>query len=359
MTFRKFAAAGFSGRGPRAMQGAIAASRLIALAVIVVVLAIGGWWFLGRKPGAPIIPGTAPATTAPTGATPAAPNATVSDELTVDQLYREARKAMNENRMAAPAGNNALEFYLKILAKQPDDSGAKDALRELFPFATGTAEDQINQNNFDEANRVIALLAQADPSNYSLTILRTKLDAKKKQADREQAAAAAAAARPQTPGAPAQQNPAATTASTTAPAAETPAASTTPAATAPAAAPSDATASTTTPPPVAAPAPRPAAPPPPAPAGGDTHEVVVTSPPVPVYPIAAARNRQEGWVEVEFTVGTDGSVQNPHVAASQPSRVFDREALAAVQRAKFEPKMQNGVAVASTVRRRIEFKLGK
>ena len=204
MTFRQFAAAGFRGRGPRAMRGAIAASRLIALAVIVVVLALGGLVVLRPKARrADHSRSTAPAPTAPTAATPAAPNATVSDELTVDQLYREARKAMNENRMAAPAGNNALEFYLKILAKQPDDSGAKDALRELFPFATGAAEDQINQGNFDEANRVIALLAQADPSNYSLTILRSKLDAKKKLAEREQAAAAAAAAaKPQAPGVP-------------------------------------------------------------------------------------------------------------------------------------------------------------
>jgi protein TonB len=344
------------------MRGAIAPSRLIALAVIVVVLAAGGWWFFGRKPGAPIVPGTAPATTAPTAATPAAPNATVSDELTVDQLYREARKAMNENRMAAPAGNNALEFYLKILAKQPDDSGAKDALRELFPFATGNAEDQINQNNFDEANRVIALLAQADPSNYSLTILRSKLDAKKKQVDREQAAAAAAAAKPQTPGAAAQPN-AGTTAAATAPAAEAPAAGSAPAAqpAAAGAAPEGTASTATTAPPAAATPPRPAAPPPPAPAaaGGETREASVASPPVPVYPIAAARNRQEGWVEVEFTVGADGSVQNAHVTASEPSRVFDREAIAAVQRAKFEPKMQNGVAVASTLRRRIEFKLGK
>ena len=171
------------------MRGAIAASRLIALAVIVVVLAAGAWWFFGRKPGTAILPGTVIAPTAPSASAPA-PAAAVSDELTVDQLYREARKAMNENRMASPAGNNALELYLKILAKQPDDSGAKDALRELFPFATGTAEDQINQGNFDEANRVIALLAQADPSNYSLTILRSKLDAKKKQSDREQQAQA-------------------------------------------------------------------------------------------------------------------------------------------------------------------------
>jgi periplasmic protein TonB len=339
------------------MRGAIAASRLIALAVIVVVLAAGAWWFFGRTPGTAILPGTAPApTSSTTPASPAAPAATVSDELTVDQLYREARKAMNENRMAAPAGNNALEFYLKILAKQPDDAGAKDALRELFPFATGTAEDQINQGNFDEANRVIALLAQGDPSNYSLTILRTKLDAKKKQADREQAAAAAAAAtRPQTPGAPAATQPgAAATATTTTPAVEAPTAAATPP---PAAAtPAENTVATTTP--VATPAPRPAAPPPPAPAG-ETRDASVTSPPVPVYPLTAARNRQEGWVEVEFTVGADGSIENAHVIGSQPSRIFDREAVAAVQRAKFEPKIQNGTAVASTLRRRIEFKLGK
>jgi periplasmic protein TonB len=350
--------------GAHAIRGAAVPSRLIAIAVIVIAILAGGWWFFTR-PGAPPLPGvtTAPAPTA-TPASPDAATAAVSDELTVDQLYREARKAMNENRMAAPAGNNALEYYLKIVAKQPDDSGAKDALRELFPFATGTAEDQINQGNFDEANRVIALLAQADPSNYSLTILRSKLDAKKKQVDREQAqaAAAAAAARPQTPGATAT-TPAGATATTTPAATETspgattstPGATTTaPAAATPAAA-DTATASTT--PPATPRATAPAPPPPPAPAG-ESRDVAITSPPVPVYPIEAARNRKEGWVEVEFTVGPDGSVTNARVTGSQPARIFDREAVAAVQRAKFQPKLENGSPVASTLRRRIEFKLG-
>jgi periplasmic protein TonB len=352
MTFRK--------PDPHAIRGAAVPSRLIAVAVVVIVLAAGAWWFFGRTPGTAVLPGTAPApTAATTPASPEAPAPVVSDELTVDQLYREARKAMSENRMAAPAGNNALEFYLKILVKQPDDSGAKDALRELFPFATGAAEDQINQNQYDEANRIIALLAQADPSNYSLTILRSKLDAKKKQADREQQAqvAAAAAARPPTPGATTTPAPdGATAVATPAPTGDTTAA---PAAagTAPAVAtttPAESTATTS------APAPRPAAPPPPPPAsaGGETREAAVTSPPVPVYPIAAARNRQEGWVEVEFTVTPDGAVQNAHVTGSQPSRIFDREAIAAVQRAKFQPRLENGTAVASTLRRRIEFKLG-
>jgi len=354
---------------PESIRGAAVPSRLIAVAVLVIVLAAGAWWFFGRTPGTPSLPG-APATpnAAPTAATPAAPAATVSDELTVDQLYREARKAMNENRMASPAGNNALEFYLKILAKQPDDSGAKDALRELFPFATGAAEDQINQGAFDEANRIITLLAQGDPSNYSLTILRTKLDAKKKLADREQQQAqAAAAARPQTPGAPAT-TPDTSAASTATPAAtppataaaDTAATASPPPSTQPAApvAAESATASTatTTPPPAAA-VPRPA--PPPAASTGETRDASVTSPPVPEYPIAAVRNHQEGWVEVEFTVTADGSVANAHVIGSQPSRIFDREAIAAVQRAKFQPKLENGQPVASTLRRRIEFKLGQ
>lgn len=342
--------------GARAIRGAAEPSRLIALIVVVIVLAAAAWWFFGRTPGTAVVPGptaTAPTATSPT-ASPTAPAPAVSDELTVDQLYREARKAMNENRIAVPAGNNALEFYLKILAKQPDDSGPKDALRELFPFATGAAEDQINQGAFDEANRIISLLAQADPSNYSLTILRSKLDAKRKQSDRDQlqaqaAAAAAAAAKQQAAGTATPPAPDATAATT--PAATPAAATPTPTTPAPAAAtPTPSETAATTP---AAPAARPAAAP-----TGETRDVAVTSPPVPVYPLAAARNRQEGWVEVEFTVTPDGSVQNAHVTGSQPTRIFDHEAIAAVQRAKFQPKIENGQAVASTLRRRIEFKLG-
>ncbi len=134
MTFRKrvVARAGFRGHGPRAMRGAIAASRLIALAVIVVVLAVGAWWFLGRKPGAPIIPGTAPApTAAPSAASPAAPATTVSDELTVDQLYREARKAMNENRMASPAGCARTCRRFSIRASELPKSAGRMATRPL------------------------------------------------------------------------------------------------------------------------------------------------------------------------------------------------------------------------------------
>ncbi|MCW5579367.1 MAG: TonB family protein, partial [Dokdonella sp.] len=42
-----------------------------------------------------------------------------------------------------------------------------------------------------------------------------------------------------------------------------------------------------------------------------------------------------------------------------PARVFDREAVRAIERAKFEPRLENGQPVASTLRRRIEFSLDR
>ncbi len=78
----------------------------------------------------------------------------------------------------------------------------------------------------------------------------------------------------------------------------------------------------------------------------------------PVYPRQAAQRREEGWVEVEFTVGADGGISGAHVVDSQPARIFDRAALDSVQRWTFNPAMRDGQAVSSTLRRRIEFKMG-
>ncbi len=329
-------------------RGAVA-PKLIVIIVALAVLAGAAWWFTSRSGTST---GSAPGTPAAPGA--AAPAAEVAPtiapevvELSVDQLYREARKALAEQRMVMPAGNNALEYYLAILEKEPGNSGAQEALRELFPFASGTAEQEINLGNLDEATRIVAQLAKADPSNYTLTILRSKLDAKKKLMERELAAqeaaaaatAAAAAARQATP------TPAATP---EAPAATAPA---------PASAPAPAAAATPTPP---APTPAPVvAPPPsaPAPASGESRDVAVLNAASPGYPPQAARNRTEGWVEVEFTVTADGQVSNARVVSSDPPRVFDREAVRSIERTTFRPRMENGTPVNATVRRRIEFKL--
>jgi hypothetical protein len=80
----------------------------------------------------------------------AAPAPENVEAMGTDQLLAEARKAMNEQRYLAPAGNNAFEFYLKALEREPGNPVATDALRETFPFAASAAEQAINARNFNE-----------------------------------------------------------------------------------------------------------------------------------------------------------------------------------------------------------------
>ncbi len=83
----------------------------------------------------------------------------------------------------------------------------------------------------------------------------------------------------------------------------------------------------------------------------------VTRPISPVYPEDALRTGAEGWVELEFTVGTDGKVTEAEVTNSQPKNVFDRAAINAVKRARYEPVLVDGQAVPQRARFRIAFKV--
>lgn len=83
----------------------------------------------------------------------------------------------------------------------------------------------------------------------------------------------------------------------------------------------------------------------------------VTRPISPVYPEDALRTGAEGWVELQFTVGTDGKVTEAEVTNSQPKNVFDRAAINAVKHARYEPVLVDGQAVPQRARFRISFKL--
>jgi protein TonB len=77
----------------------------------------------------------------------------------------------------------------------------------------------------------------------------------------------------------------------------------------------------------------------------------------PQYPRQAALARIEGWVEIEFTITETGSVADPRVVRSRPPRVFDREAIRAILRWRFKPRVVDGQAVPRQATQIIEFKL--
>lgn len=322
---------------------------VIAILAIFALLAVGAW-FLIIKPHQDLIMADAgghPSTPVSTATRAAPPPANVA-AMDLNQLLAEARTAMNEQRYLAPTGNNAFEFYLRVLEKDPGNKVASDALRETFPFAASSAEQAINSRDLGEAQRQIELLAKADPANFTLTILRSKLDAQRKTLDKQQQlaseqekaaqlAAQKAAAEKQAADQLAEQQKAQLAAQQKAEQSRTAqqsgATSAAGGGTATAAADGGGNAAAAT---VAA--------------------VLVKGAPAR-YPTAAMRARQEGWVVVSFTVDPDGTTSDVKVVESQPRHVFDRAAVDAVERYRFNPAMKDGVAVSSVKQQRIEFKL--
>jgi len=68
----------------------------------------------------------------------------------------------------------------------------------------------------------------------------------------------------------------------------------------------------------------------------------------PKYPVQAARDGINGWVQLRFSIMEDGSVDEVEVINAEPKRVFDREAIRALKRWKYSPKIENGKALKQT-----------
>lgn len=79
----------------------------------------------------------------------------------------------------------------------------------------------------------------------------------------------------------------------------------------------------------------------------------------PEYPTRALERRQEGWVDVEFTVNTDGSVGDVVVADASHDRFFRHEATAAVSQWRFEPRVYLGRPISQRSYARIRFTLSR
>lgn len=79
----------------------------------------------------------------------------------------------------------------------------------------------------------------------------------------------------------------------------------------------------------------------------------------PIYPREAAMNGTEGWVKLEFTITAVGTVKSPRVIDAQPVRIFNREAIRAILKWKFKPRVVDGVAVERQATQTIDFSLDK
>lgn len=302
-----------------------------------------------------------------------------------DQLRSAASAALREQRLYSPAADNAMEYYLALRDKQPNDAAVASALTDLMPYILIATEQSITRDDFAEAQRLYGLMEKADAQAPALprlkqgitdaqaALARRTADAETQSAEEIERQAALEKQRAveqeraqQQAAAQLQQQ--ASAQGTEPPPAAPPAAAPVQAAATDAAADAaaqqraadaqaaerraaeqrqaqQAAATEAAAPPAAAAA---------APPAAVATALRAVSTPAPDYPPAALRAGDSGEVVVEFTVNPDGSVGNPRVVRSSPPRVFDRAALNAVRRWRYQP-----VATATTTRRTIGFTPGR
>lgn len=67
----------------------------------------------------------------------------------------------------------------------------------------------------------------------------------------------------------------------------------------------------------------------------------------PNYPASALQRGIEGFVDIMFDINAAGSTENIRIIRSEPERVFNRAAVKAISKWKYQPQTIDGKAVAA------------
>jgi periplasmic protein TonB len=107
-----------------------------------------------------------------------APEPASYPDLSDADLLNKVKPARSGQRLVAPAGDNAIEYYLAIRRRNANDENAKSALIDLFPYAMIATEQNLKKGDEPgraEAARIFSLLEHIDANAPALPRLRAMM----------------------------------------------------------------------------------------------------------------------------------------------------------------------------------------
>ena len=254
---------------------------------------------------------------------------TVNDELRrqlgeqhVDDVLLRANARLAEGKLTAPSNDNARYYFELVLSKDPGNSAARQGVNVIASKLVLQASAEIDDGQFEAAEILLADARRLDPTSSDLAESTAALEAALENLGQDQSKATFQAAAELSD----EQEPVAaieTTAEDFGP-------------------------------PVSA-------------SGSVTEKVKAQLTPVsirsmirtryvaPKYPRSAQRRSISGWVDVEFTVGIDGTVKDVAIRGSDPGVTFVNAAVNAVEDWEFEPNLEDGLAVEKRAAVRMMF----
>ncbi len=301
-------------------------------------------------------------------------------EQQTDEVLALANASLESGALLSPPNANARYYYELVLSNDPENAAAQQGLNIIANRIVLQARAEIDNGNFDGAQTLLYDARALDSKNSELISTANALRAARESAEADRAAAervaaeSAAAERAAAESAAAEraaaeraaveraavdraaadvdrvergqrhsagrvENAAAKAGATEQPAVD--------------AAPDSIVADTTEP--VPAPAAEKTSPVDVVPA--TITSLVRTKYVAPKYPRNALRRNLSGWVDVEFTVSTDGTVKDVGARASEPGDVFVDSATRAVEQWEFEPVFSNGAVIEKRAAVRMAFAL--
>lgn len=318
------------------------------------ILAAAALWFFTRDGSSP------PAATAeiakpaaPVEAQPAIETSLVKGK--VDELLEKARQAMRERRYTEPAGDNALLYYRSAMAADSGSGEALDGLTRVGSVLAARFEEAVAANHYDEAAIALAQFKSAVPADARGTAFQTQLtkwraetvrqqeEARAKRlaeekAEREEAAAAELKKARDARAASAEADRLAQIAREKAQAEEQKKAEQA----------AKEVKNTSGAPQNSTPAQRPSS-------GSLQSSLKRKRYVAPDYPQDALAKGLGGTVTIVFTVDVRGETQDIRVESAEPPGMFDKAAIAAIKRWRYEPLLVDGVPTEVPARMTIRF----
>lgn len=181
------AVANAAGTVSTGIAAALRNPRLLAAAGIVAVLALAGLWLFGGDDAPQPQPQRAnesPRTTMPAPAEQDVPVPAASTDVPAEQpltaplfkdLLGRARDARDQGDIYAPAGRNAMEFYIAARASDPANAEVSSELADLTEVVFSLAETALLENRYTDASRALRVISLADPDNPRLNFMNTQL----------------------------------------------------------------------------------------------------------------------------------------------------------------------------------------
>ncbi|MFT3905523.1 MAG: TonB family protein [Steroidobacteraceae bacterium] len=132
---------------------------------VLAVAAVGGWWLTQNRspsPAGAAATSGAPAATRPAGGEEQKPAAI---EQSVPQLLSAARVAFSEQRYLEPAGNNALDYFQRVLAQDAQNAEAREGVLRLFDIIRARSDAALKAGRLDEAESLLGAVKLVAPDS--------------------------------------------------------------------------------------------------------------------------------------------------------------------------------------------------